>query len=496
MDLALIQRRARARKLLTLQEARTNAASFAEYVLRHELTGERIRNSDMHRDWHAKLDENHHTVLIAPIEHGKSQQITVARPLFDLGNNPNLRICIAQASTALADKSLKTCRQLIESSPELAELFPKLQRSTRPGDPWKDEQITVQRDFIAKEPSLMGTAVGSKNTMGSRFDRIYCDDLLDFVNTLTPAQREKVIKWVHSSLISRLTKTGRIYLVGTPWFEDDVLHHFKGTKGFRCFEYSAVENPDAEPEQWVPTWPDQWPLERLLARRETTLPSEFNRTLLCQVRSDLTSRFKKSWFEACKVLGRRYGMPETRPRTRGGQELRCFTGVDLGPGEHENDAKTVLFTIALLPNGRRWPVEVVGGVWSGPEIIQRLYSTWQRYEPDIYIESNGGQRFLTQFGQAGAMEGSITPFYTGKNKWDPVWGVESLAVEIRHQRWVFPSDEDGNLRSPGLEQFIKECLYFDPKEHTGDYLMAGWMARQALVDFSGERQMNIDTQAR
>jgi len=75
---------------------------------------------------------------------------------------------------------------------------------------------------------------------------------------------------------------------------------------------------------------------------------------------------------------------------------------------------------------------------------------------------------------------------TGKNKWDPIWGIMSLTVEFRQGLWLIPSDSNARPMTEGTRMFLQQAASFDPKSHTGDYLMAAWLARQALVDFTGE----------
>jgi hypothetical protein len=55
--------------------------------------------------------------------------------------------------------------------------------------------------------------------------------------------------------------------------------------------------------------------------------------------------------------------------------------------------------------------------------------------------------------------------------------VESLAVELANAKWIIPSDEDGTVH-PEIDAWINEMLYYNPQGHTGDRLMAAWIARE------------------
>lgn len=491
------KRRARAARRLRVTAARNDCAAFIELVLRHEKTGKPVRNAQFHRDWQGHLDENEYAVLIAPVEHAKTQQISVGRVLHELGKNPDIRTALISGSATLAKKPLKSVRQLIEREGPVHKVFPKLRPSELESDPWRDDQITVARSphIAAKDPSVQALGPYGKIN-GSRLELIVIDDILTFENTRTKEQRNKLREWFDTEVFTRLTDGGRIYVIGTPWHPDDLLHVLGARPGFAMKRYSGVQNPNERPEKWIPLWPQAWSWQRLQKRRDNMVERDFVRKYLCLVRLDSTARFKSAWFMKCAMLGRGMTMLAEAPRMANGVEIPCFAGVDLGVGDKETDAETVITVLGLMPNGKRRPLEIEGGHWTAPEIVERLYSVYLRFHPDIYVESNGAQRFLIQFARMEAMAANVHHFHTGKNKWDPVWGVESLAVEFRNAQWVLPSDARGNLASPGLKSLVDGCLMFDPQSHTSDYLMSAWLARQALVDFSGERQQHVNMAAR
>ena len=70
--------RARARKAAQLQRARADVGAFIEYALPHEKTRRKVENQPFHKAWQSHLDVNPYAVIIAPVEHAKTQQIAVA----------------------------------------------------------------------------------------------------------------------------------------------------------------------------------------------------------------------------------------------------------------------------------------------------------------------------------------------------------------------------------------------------------------------------------
>ena len=484
------KQRARARHQAQKKRARENVSDFIEYAIRSEQDGSRLENATFHREWQEHLDQNQYAGLIAPVEHAKSQQISVGRVLFQLGKNPNLRIAIISNTSKQAEKILRQIRTEIERNPRIREVFPHLKRSTRDEDPWHSTQITIERATISKDPSIQVCGVFGP-IVGSRLDLIVLDDVLDFENTRTEEQRKKLIEWIDTTVITRLVKHGRMNVIGTPWHPDDLLHELSTRTLFKFKRYAAVENPDDPAQYWRPIWPEQWDLKRLLERRSITPETTFARKYLCRVRLDETSRFRQVWLDRMCQLGKGRTFLARAPKVHvRGAPLPCFTGVDLGIGQGEEHARTVIFTIALLPDGRRLIVDIESGRWQAPEIVDRIASAFTRYDSTIFVENNGAQQFIVDMCQGRV---PVIPFTTGKNKHSEEFGVETLAVEIRNGWWLMPSGTSGESVPEEGKAFMTECLYYDPTTHTGDRLMAAWLAREALRKYSKPRARRLPT---
>lgn len=491
--------RAAAKHARQLLAARAHPADFIEYAIRDEETGRVIKNAPFHREWQDFLLENRYASIIAPVEHGKTQQV-VGHLIWLLGHNHSLRMGLISNTADQAQKVLRSIRSHIEHNPLVREVFPTLRPSPRLEDPWHTTAITVARDTIAKDPSISACGVFGP-IVGSRKDIIVFDDILDFENTRTEEQRKKLIEWIDTSVITRATKFARVISIGTPWHPDDLLHVLERRHGWATKRYSAVENPLDDPADWRPIWPEQWTVGRLKERQQGTTENVFLRKYLCLVRSDATSRFKEEWFRGVwgmKGLGKGLTFYPQAPLHQHGiginkMPMMCFTGVDLGVGDKEEDALSVLFTIGLRMDNRRLVVNIESGHWHAPEIVDRIVSHYDRYNSIVMVESNSAQRFLLQFANERV---PVDSFHTGANKWDPEWGVESLAVEFRNRWWVLPSGATGEWEHPEAEAWIRECLHFDPALHTGDRLMASWLAREALRRHMGPRTVHVDTQRR
>jgi len=473
---------------LRLFEARTNAAAFVEYALANEQNGQPLVNGQHHNEWHDFLDTHLRAVLLAPVEHAKTTHIAVGRVLFALGCDPSRRLAVISNTSAQASKILGAVKLNIETNPRVREVFPNLLPSRRIGDPWHNTAITVQRDTIARDPSVQALGIAGP-LVGSRLDGAILDDVLDFENTRTADQLAKLLEWYETTLLTRIVAGGWIHVIGTPWADRDLLHELEKRPGYASKRYSAVLNPDDPRDQWRPMWPAQFSLARLLAIYDETTPGNFARKYLCKIQNSESARFQGAWIDAAIHEGRlfqRFPLPPLV--TGGGRPLQHFTGVDLAVGAKATSDLTVILTIAIDDRGRRILVDLQSGRWQAPDILAKLKAVHETYQSQVLVEDNGAQAFLLQWAQDWGVP--ARPFTTGRNKYDERYGIESLAVEMRSGLWVIPSGYPGGL-NPELKALVSEMVTYQPDQHTGDRLMAMWFAREGARQFGTGIQRNM-----
>jgi hypothetical protein len=72
---------------------------------------------------------------------------------------------------------------------------------------------------------------------------------------------------------------------------------------------------------------------------------------------------------------------------------------------------------------------------------------------------------------------------TGRNRHDPAFGIESLAVELEQGRWLVPD-------APESRTWARELLAFSPAAHPGDRVVAAWLAREAAREYEGRPRVS------
>lgn len=514
-----IKRMAARQRQLRATVARHDPNMFCRFVLKDEQTGKPITQAPMHKRWHELMNQHDRLVMWSHVEGGKTTQCAIGRTLFELGRNPMLRVAVVSNTNELARKMVRLIGQYIEKSKELHEVFPELVPTADPTLPWKGSQLTVHRNHIGgKDPSVQACGVHG-NIIGSRVDLLILDDILDHENTHTPGPRADVLRWIKSSLFSRLTAEARVWIVGNAWHPEDAMHMLEKEERFEGVRFPVID------QQGNLTWEERWPRERIELARKDFGPLEYSRQLLCQARDDSTARFKREWIEVGVELGR--GVPmctsshdlfpddgeeltpeeqeirekarETVWRLAGPKGLHggaFITGVDLAISRADSAGSTVFFTIYVDEKRRRRVLDVRAGKWSGPEIKNKAKEVFDAFGSLFIIENNAMQQMLIDM-LRDETDIPIVPFRTGTNKAHPYFGVESLAAEMAGGKWIIPSkagapDFTGVDKEVG--EWISEMLFYDPKEHTGDRLMASWLAREGarqFVDLEGARQVGV-----
>jgi hypothetical protein len=458
--------------------AREDAATFAAMVLRDEQTNRRITLAPVHKRWHELWTEHDRTVFWAHYEAGKTQH-AIARVLWELGRNPNLRVAIVSKTARQAQKIMRALAQYITKSEDLKEVFPRLKPAK--DLPWNTEQISVEREVISKDPSVQALGIMKGAVMGSRIDIAIVDDALDLENTSSDDKRNATIAWLRAQLFTRMTEDSKMWFVGNAWHPKDAMHQFAREPRFMGFRFPVYDDTSGER---VYSWPERWSPERIARELETLGPLEGPRQLFCKAYDDSTARFQKAWLDKCLENGRGYRMVHSVDVLPEGYAI--FTGVDLSMGEHpERGDLTSFFTLMLHPDGRRQLLNIESGRWQGPEILARIDDHARRYGGIIIIENNHAQQYIVQFAQR-APRGTIRAFRTGKNKADPLFGVESLAIEMQAGKWIIPS-KGGKPLNPEVDAWLQDMLYYDPRSHTGDRLMACWFAREGAASIERSR---------
>lgn len=488
------------------RRAKDHLPSFVDMVMREETTRAQVACTPHQRVLLQFVWDHPLCVLRMPVGTSKTWCMT-ALTMFLLGRDPTERGVILSATQGQAEKPLGMVAAYLKD-PDLAVplrlVFPALQPTPRSNEKWTQTAITVARPPGIRDPSLR--AIGLHGALpGARLSWIVVDDLLSDTNTATPAARDDVFNYFMNTVLARLDRDGdaRCVVTNTPWHPKDLTYRLEKagwptltmdvTGGLHIanapdWDTDAIR-PSRRPGEWyrlaahdtpvfddteaVPLWPERYSadtIERIRAQYADA-PHQFNQLYMSLCRDNDTARCKKEWIEACRDTASRLVAQYSGSNP-------TVTGVDLGVGlDSKKNDKTVFFTLELLPNGKRRVLDIDGGHWDGPAIVQKLIEKHRAYNSIVRVENNAAQDFLLQFAREMDAGVPIKPHCTGRNKAHPEFGVEAIFAQLQGKGWIIPSYPDGTAHKQ-VTAWIDDCLYYEPGKHTGDYLMASWFANE------------------
>jgi hypothetical protein len=499
------------------EEARHDVSKFYEFTIRHETTKRPLKPAPHQRLMFTFVMDHEMCVVRQPIGTGKTFGMT-AIGLFLTGTDVTQRGAIVSKAQGQASKVLRMVDDYI-TDPNLSApvklVFPWLEKSKRPGEPWTQSAITVDRPAGIRDPSLV--AVGLDGAIqGARLSWVLGDDILDADNTLTAAGREQTHSRFDSRILSRLDPTGgRAVVTNTPWDLQDLTYKleqvgwptmsmdiygniwFSSKVSEEWIRKTGLLRPsnlkagcwrlvefDPDPTESTPLWPERYSLETIKKIRDIKLPHEFARLFLCHPFDEQAMRCQKDWIDKAKQAGRGMLFDLGKPR----EGLPVYTGVDIGIGDTSHHDLSSLFTFQLLEDGRRLVIDIESGRWSGPVIAEKVIEKHDRFGGVISVESNTAQDFIRQFVLRDRPTMRIRAHSTNKaTKYNVDFGVESIFTEFKHGLWIVPCDNELNTH-PEIDRWLEACLYYQPPPaHTDDRIMACWIARECSRRGGGGR---------
>lgn len=445
-----------------------------------------LKQAPHHRRLQALWDDNDRTVCLFPIEHGKTVQ-TVWRIVFEMGRHPEWAQAYITSGERPARKVVRTVKRIIESNERVRLVFPDLKPETEPGSTklasWGSLELRVAGAPEGdKDPTLAAYGWEGQIT-GSRLHRIWIDNVCNKSNTYTPLMRQSVLETIENDILSRLLPGGQCHITDTSWYDDDAPH----VLGERDAWHFHVEDAEVGDTPGEPLWPEQWPRERLEAKRAEIGQMAYDRTLRNITTSQSRGTFKREFIEPHLGTVRWHDAVEW-PADRS-EWVKVVTGVDLATRKGEEHDLTVLFTAQLV--GHKYRIlNIRAERMEGKDILLAILDNWRRFHRGadaslIRVEDNAAQKYIIDMMRdAEVMRGigaspaelagiNVEGHTTTVKKRDLEFGIPSIASDLQMGRWQLPKHAE-------TRALIDEMLRWSPDDHTGDRLMAMWICREGL----------------
>jgi hypothetical protein len=450
-----------------IRKARTDLATFSQYIFNY-------RNAPFHDDWQRFVQTKPNGLILGYRGSAKTESVTVANSLFEIGQDHNHKIKIVTESDELCGNILARISATILRNERYHEVFPDV-RPSEVGS-WNKHALTVERTIDHKDPTIVACGVMSAST-GGRATLIHFDDVCGIRNSLTqPSMREQVKEAFSSNWIPLLDPVvGRWYMAATPWHINDLVTELRNNKAIPKAKEVWVGQDFSSP------WPEVWTSAMFKQRLGELKLRGYNRAYRGIALSDEETWINPQAIKSCidKEL-KVYDVLQSKENVR-------FTGVDLGHRDGNDHCPSVIFTVARTPNGKRIPVEIKISHSAHPlDIARAIIKTHQDLSPKlITVENNGAQKYLLDIiTSLGPKDLPLKGHYTTVQKADPNTGVPGLLAEIENGQWVLAMGS-GGLHEENICE-CPTCIWMNEIKNYPlarmDTVMASWLALTGLKD--------------
>lgn len=459
-------------------------------------------------------------IVNMPPEHAKTTSVTINYVTYRICMDPNIRVIVVSKTMDMAKKMLYAIKTRL-THPKYAEMianYAPVGGFEKNSEAWNQNMIYISddaRDSGEKDPTVQALGIRG-HIYGARADLIIMDDCVDLTNA---HEFEKQIDWLQSEVISRISSTGALLVVGTRLASKDLYSEIREPQRYpdevspwTYLAMPALLDAADTPEEWVTLWPrsnqpepgvkgrdaepdadglyPKWDGPRLAKKRARVSPRAW--ALVYQQQQVADEGIFMAEALRASINGNRMtglmprGMVNCRPEGMDG--LICVAGLDPAMAGH-----TASVVIGLDPSTqKRYVLDIWNKAAMTPDQIRDLIREWTTKYGVVEwrVEKNAFQSMLTQdrevreyLAGAGAI---LREHFTGSNKHDVDFGVASMTTlwhgwQDKHQMIELPS----TAISESAKAMIEQLLIWHPaapKTQKTDIVMALWFAELACRD--------------
>lgn len=454
-----------------------NILVFAWFLFEKHILFE---SPQFHSDIIALFQLPGHKAVAAPRGFAKSTLVSLIYLCWLVVYEKKHFILLISDSLTQSNEFVNTLKYEIENNARLNYIYGDLRSEF-----WRDGEFITSSGV-----KVMARSVGNK-VRGLKFrqyrpELLLIDDLENDESVSSILQRAKLKNWFTQAVIPALSKGGEAIMIGTILHYDSLLYNIVEQKDlFKSWNvelYKAITNDKS-------LWEEMWTVEELIRKRDDedyegyVGPRVFSQEYQNQPRDEGDAIFKLDDIAQAKVKGKNVVLLKRYIPSEWtfGVNMRT-SGVDLAASDSPKADWFVEVTIAQLQDGTKMLLNIVRDHFSPGEQRECIADQYTNFEPSlIYVESNGYQvalkRDLQEFTNM-----PIKGYNTGKEKFDQMIGVNSLATEFENGKWILPYGNDPRTRQL-IDILTDEMVKFG-KGHTGDILMALWFANTAMREIS------------
>ena len=239
----------------------------------------------------------------------KTTVFSTLMTLYQIGLHPDLETIIVQASEDMAHDNSGIIADMIENNVGFGALFPHIVADHPKGWGAKGyEVVDTSMSYKAfrrkrtKSPTLLATGYKSANIQG-RHPRLFgiLDDINNSRNSRYPRELQAIRSAVDQEIRPAFDKTIMNIDVFTPWREGDIGDIAKQRENTLHILTPIWRLDENGQKTDVPTWPEEWPVERIELEREGMAPHIWAQMYECDLRGMQGRILKREYLKYIEV---------------------------------------------------------------------------------------------------------------------------------------------------------------------------------------------------
>lgn len=251
------------------------------------------------------------SVIMLPPEHLKTTLLSQTLPLWltyrSVYFGTQLRGMLVSEEEAMAAANLQVVKWHIEYNDRLLRDFSDdqghpLVYASESEQVWREDAIVVHRQHVTRDPTWQAKGLDSKGIHGRRLDWFIGDDVVTPRNADSPTLRKRALDLLELVVETRLVRTAHGVLAGNFNDPQDLLSVKMRQPRWHGFMRPALHLPgkpsvaprESQVKDALPTWPENWTMERLLTEYQDK-PNRFRRIMLFDPRAEWGERLNVGW---------------------------------------------------------------------------------------------------------------------------------------------------------------------------------------------------------
>lgn len=408
---------------------------FNKYIVESKPERQKMLVPHVHgqwAEWFANSDSRIRLLLV-PRNCFKSSFFTVGWALQQIVKDRSTTGLIANATLANSQKFLNDIKNHLRSNRQLTELYGQFyDKDLR----WNENEIEVLgRDLSVREPTITATGVGG-NLVSQHYFWIIADDLVNSENSASRYQSEKVIDWWRKSL-SLLDPNGIMLVLGTRWTYYELYSYLLSDLSNRVDAYvRGAYNDDGS----------------------LYFPERFNEKKLKELKEYHGSYLFSSFYlnlpaDKDRALIKKSDIKYYKNKPEG---LNVFSACDPAFSQEKTADYSSIVTVGVDAESKWYVLEVRRGRWTITELIDNLFSVYDRFGPiSMSLEVIGPSQSLLS---------PIRAEEERRNRYLPLTEIKArppLEKEMRIRAELQPRFENGQVFiKKGMTELEDELLNF------------------------------------